>query len=71
MRTKLQCFQQNLQLLIPMDVSLTPELEKIVAERIASGGYGSASDVIGEALRLLEEHDRLTELRDVSLGLDN
>lgn len=38
-----------------MNVSLTPELEKIVFERVASGLYASASEVIREALRLLEE----------------
>jgi len=42
-----------------MNVSLTPELEKIVAERIASGRYASADDVIAEALRLLYERDQL------------
>jgi putative addiction module CopG family antidote len=41
-----------------MNVSLTPELEKIVADRVASGRYASATDVVAEALRLLDEHDR-------------
>ena len=40
-----------------MNVSLTPELEKIVAERVSSGRYASASEVIRQALRLLEERD--------------
>jgi antitoxin ParD1/3/4 len=54
-----------------MNVSLTPELEKIVAERVASGRYASASEVIREALRLLEERDQLNQLRqDVRLGLE-
>ena len=54
-----------------MNVSLTPELEKLVAERVASGRYASASEVIREALRLLEERDRLNRLRDdVQLGLE-
>ncbi len=42
-----------------MSVSLTPELEKIVAERVASGRYAAAIDVIAEALRLLDERDEL------------
>jgi antitoxin ParD1/3/4 len=42
-----------------MNVALTPELEKIVTERVVSGRYASASEVIAEALRLLDEHDRL------------
>jgi len=42
----------------PMNVSLTPELEKFVADKVASGRYTSASEVVREALRLLEEHDK-------------
>jgi antitoxin ParD1/3/4 len=54
-----------------INVSLTPELEKIVAERVASGRYASASEVIHEALRLLDERDQLNQLRqDVRLGLE-
>jgi antitoxin ParD1/3/4 len=41
-----------------MNVSLTPELEKFVSGKVESGRYTSASEVIREALRLLEEHDR-------------
>jgi len=41
-----------------MNVSLTPELEKFVAAKVDSGRYTSASEVVREALRLLEEHDR-------------
>jgi antitoxin ParD1/3/4 len=42
----------------PMNVSLTPELDRFVAGKVESGRYTSASEVIREALRLLEEHDR-------------
>jgi antitoxin ParD1/3/4 len=42
-----------------MNVSLTPELERFVAEKLRSGKYNSVSDVVSEALRLLEEQDRL------------
>jgi len=41
----------------PMNVSLTPELEKFVSAKVESGRYNSASEVVREALRLLEEHD--------------
>jgi antitoxin ParD1/3/4 len=52
-----------------MNVSLTRELEKMVSRRVASGRYASASEVIREALRLLDERDRLSELRrDVRAG---
>lgn len=40
-----------------MNVSLTPELEKFVSAKVDSGRYNSASEVVREALRLLEEHD--------------
>ncbi len=54
-----------------MNVSLTPELERMIAERVASGRYASASEVVRDALRLLDERDRLNQLRqDVRLGLD-
>jgi antitoxin ParD1/3/4 len=41
-----------------MNVSLTPELDRFVAAKVESGRYNSASEVVREALRLLEEHDR-------------
>lgn len=41
-----------------MNVSLTPELEKFIADRVASGRYTSASEVVREALRLLDDHER-------------
>lgn len=46
-----------------MNVSLTPELEKLVHEKLKSGRYLSASEVTREGLRLLEERDRLYKLR--------
>ena len=46
-----------------MNVSLTPELEKLVQEKVASGLYNSASEVIRESLRLLHERDRVREIR--------
>ena len=41
-----------------MNVSLTPELEGFVQTKVISGRYTSASEVVREALRLLEDHDR-------------
>ncbi|MEO8594691.1 MAG: type II toxin-antitoxin system ParD family antitoxin [Candidatus Solibacter sp.] len=40
-----------------MNVSLTPELEKFVSTKVESGRYNSASEVVREALRLLEEYE--------------
>ena len=46
-----------------MNISLTPELERLVQEKVASGLYNSASEVIRESLRLLHERDRIREIR--------
>ena len=46
-----------------MNVSLTPELERLVHQKVESGRYLSASEVVREALRLLEEHDQLRALK--------
>ncbi len=37
-----------------MDITLTPEQDQFVHLEITSGRYGSANEVVGEALRLLE-----------------
>lgn len=41
-----------------MNVSLTPELENFVQTKVTAGRYNSASEVVREALRLLEDHDK-------------
>ena len=41
-----------------MNVSLTPELEQFVQTKVESGRYNSASEVVREALRLLEDHEQ-------------
>ena len=46
-----------------MNVSLTSELEELVRQKVDSGRYRSASEVVREALRLLEERDRLHSMR--------
>ena len=55
-----------------MNVSLTPELERLVNEKVESGLYQTASEVVREALRLLKERDQTRErLRaDVQAGFD-
>ncbi len=40
-----------------MNVSLSPHFDKLIAEKVKSGNYNSASEVIREALRLLEEKE--------------
>jgi antitoxin ParD1/3/4 len=46
-----------------MNVHLTPELEQLVQSRVESGRYNSASEVVREALRLLEQRDEVFTLR--------
>jgi antitoxin ParD1/3/4 len=55
-----------------MNVSLTPELEKLVDRKVASGMYQTASEVVREGLRLLAERDAAREsLRaDIKAGFD-
>ena len=53
-----------------MNVSLTPELEKAVKAKVASGLYGNASEVVREALResLLREREAQWIAREVGIG---
>lgn len=59
-----------------MNVSLTPQLERYVKQKVATGMYNSVSEVMREALRLLEEHDALKNMklaalrRDLQEGID-
>lgn len=46
-----------------MNVSLTPELERLIHLKVQSGRYTSASEVVREALRLMEAHDQMQALR--------
>ena len=60
-----------------MNISLTPHLEKLVQGKVESGLYNSASEVMREALRLMEERDQLRELRleelrrEIQKGIDS
>ena len=58
-----------------MNVSLTPELEAKIRERVASGRYNNASEVVRDALRHLEEYEeayaRQEHLRSlIAVGLE-
>ncbi len=46
-----------------VNVSLTPQLEELVRQKVRSGLYNNASEVVREALRLMEERDRLARLK--------
>ncbi len=53
-----------------INVSLPPELEARVRQRVESGMYGSASEVIREALRLFEAYEQVKTAKLDSLRLD-
>lgn len=53
-----------------MNVNLTPQLEGMVREKVASGLYSSASEVVREALRLMEEKDRMRAVKLEQLRQD-
>lgn len=55
-----------------MNVSLTKQLEEFVNRKVDSGRYTSASEVVREALRLLEEHEttRAEQLERFNAELD-
>lgn len=46
-----------------VSLSLTPELEQYLADKVASGLYQTSSEVMREALRLMRERDALYEER--------
>jgi len=41
-----------------MNVSLTPELERFVDQKVKQGLYNSASEVVRDGLRMLTERDQ-------------
>ncbi|MFK4445203.1 antitoxin ParD1/3/4 [Caballeronia udeis] len=47
-----------------MNVNLTPKLEEMVKDKVATGLYNNASEVVREALRLMEARDRHEVLRE-------
>ncbi len=48
-----------------MNASLTPELEAKIRQQADSGRYNNASEVVREALRLLDEQQRVQHLRSL------
>lgn len=55
-----------------MNVSLTPELERKVDEKINTGLYTSASELVREALRLFFQYEevRQRQIEDLNRGID-
>lgn len=60
-----------------MNVSLTAELEQIVNQKVKSGLYNSASEVVREGLRLLQQRDEMREAKlnalraEIQKGIDD
>lgn len=60
-----------------MHVNFTPHLEDLVRRKVASGLYNSASEVVRDALRLMEEQDQIRALglgqlrAEIQRGLDS
>ena len=46
-----------------MNISLTAPLEALVQNKVASGFYNNASEVVREALRLMHERDKRDEAK--------
>jgi len=46
-----------------MNIHLTPELERLLEKKVETGRYNSASEVVREALRLMEERDEFLNLQ--------
>ena len=55
-----------------MNIQLKPEQEKFIQEKIASGEYSNADDVISQAFKLLEARERkINELKDkIAVGTE-
>jgi antitoxin ParD1/3/4 len=60
-----------------LNINLTPQLEELVRQKVSSGRYNSASEVVREALRMMETQEqlqaaRLQQLRqDIQEGLES
>ncbi len=55
-----------------MNIQLKPEQEKFIQEKIASGAYRNANDVITEAFKLLEAREqKIKELQNqITVGTE-
>lgn len=60
-----------------INVSLTPQLEEMVRQKVSGGMYNSVSEVVREALRLMDAQDRLQAVKleqlrqDIHNGLES
>ena len=60
-----------------MNVSVTPDLDRFVRESVGGGRYQSASEVVRDALRLLQDRQRHEALKldaqraEIQRGIDS
>lgn len=57
-----------------MNVSLTPQLERLIHRKVKTGLYQTASEVVREGLRLLQQRDEFERQRlrqAIQAGLDS
>ena len=60
-----------------MNINLSHQLEELVKSKVSSGLYSSASEVVREALRMMEERDRIKAIKleqlrgDIREGLES
>lgn len=58
-----------------MELIVSPDVGRILREKVESGHYATTDDVLREALRLLDERDRLRAIRleelraEVAIGI--
>jgi antitoxin ParD1/3/4 len=50
-----------------MNVSLTPALDKFVHDKVKSGRYNSASEVVREAIRIMQDHENSNVIHAIEL----
>jgi len=53
-----------------VNVSLTPELERLINDKVDTGMYQTASEVVREGLRLLKDRDDRQLRADVRAGFE-
>ncbi|WP_428308684.1 type II toxin-antitoxin system ParD family antitoxin [Lacipirellula sp.] len=59
-----------------MEISISPEFQQFIEGQLALGAYATPSEVVGDALRLLQLHDREREMlvsdlrQKVAVGLE-
>ena len=54
-----------------MNLSLTPQLEAMIRAKVDSGMYNSASEVVREALRIMEREESRHQLEEaIQIGID-